>query len=232
MLAFPPGGATMRWVLRRGMLSSIWAPWKEENTIKSERCKRNKLPWMNCVHSLTHRTDWSQTGEGCAPAGEWTAAAAAEWRGRSSLRKLRTAPWESQSPRTPAHRTGPWGLLASPWAEQFNWSENKLHSHLLRGAYSGTYTHPAASLYPLVHMIWERLTADVAPTSLHGVKGTIFQHNLALADHHQRTATHLCPLKDVVLNSLGGRTSFMRQWKTSWCEINTGPVSIWPGCGS
>lgn len=71
-------------------------------------------------------------------------------------------------------------------------------------------THPAASLYPLVHVIWEGLTSDVAPTALHGVKGTIFQHNLALADHHQRTSTHLCPLKDVILNSLGGRTSLMK----------------------
>lgn len=29
MLARPPGGATMRWVVRRGMLSSIWAPGEE-----------------------------------------------------------------------------------------------------------------------------------------------------------------------------------------------------------
>lgn len=69
-------------------------------------------------------------------------------------------------------------------------------------------THPAASLYPLVHVIGEGFTADVASTALHGVKGTVFQHYLALADHHQRTSSNLSPLKDVILHSLWRRTRF------------------------
>ena len=52
-------------------------------------------------------------------------------------------------------------------------------------------------------MIRERFTADVAPTTLHGVEGALLQHDLALADHHHRTSTHFCALKDVILHSLG-----------------------------
>jgi len=64
-------------------------------------------------------------------------------------------------------------------------------------------THHAASLYPLVHVVREGFTTDVASTAFYGVKAAIFQHNLALADHHHRTSVHFCPLKDVILNSLG-----------------------------
>lgn len=63
-------------------------------------------------------------------------------------------------------------------------------------------THPAARLYPLVHVIGERLAADVAPTALSGVKIAVLQHDLALADDHHRTSTHLSALKDVILYSL------------------------------
>lgn len=34
MLAFPPGGATMRWVVRRGTLSSTWAPARIRTTLR------------------------------------------------------------------------------------------------------------------------------------------------------------------------------------------------------
>lgn len=63
-------------------------------------------------------------------------------------------------------------------------------------------THPAASFYPLVNVVREGFTTDVAPTALRGVKAALLQHNLALANHHQRTSTHFCPLEDVVLHSL------------------------------
>lgn len=53
-------------------------------------------------------------------------------------------------------------------------------------------------------MVGEGFTADVAPTALRGVEAALLQHNLALADHHHRTSTHFCALKDVILHSLGG----------------------------
>lgn len=67
---------------------------------------------------------------------------------------------------------------------------------------SASGTHPAASLYPLVHMIREGFTVDVAPAALHGVKAALLQHDLALADHHHRTSAHFSALKDVILYSL------------------------------
>lgn len=66
-------------------------------------------------------------------------------------------------------------------------------------------THPAASLYSLVHVIRERFAADVAPRAFGGVKAAVLQHNLTLADHHQWPTSHFCALKDVILHSLGMR---------------------------
>lgn len=63
-------------------------------------------------------------------------------------------------------------------------------------------TYPAASLYPLVHVISEGLAGDVAATALSGVKGAVLQDDLALADDHCGTPTDLSALKDVVFNSL------------------------------
>lgn len=63
-------------------------------------------------------------------------------------------------------------------------------------------THPAASLYPLVHLVGEGFAADVAAAALSGVKAAFLQHDLALADHHQWSSTHLRALKDVILHSL------------------------------
>lgn len=74
---------------------------------------------------------------------------------------------------------------------------------LLCGWISAITAHPAAGLYPLVNVVREGFTADVAPTALRGVKAALLQHNLALADHHHRASTHFCALKDVILYSLG-----------------------------
>lgn len=63
-------------------------------------------------------------------------------------------------------------------------------------------TYPAASLYPLVHVIGKGLAGDIATTALGGVKVAVLQDNLALADHHCGTPTDLCALKDVVFYSL------------------------------
>lgn len=63
-------------------------------------------------------------------------------------------------------------------------------------------THSAASLYPLVHIVREGFPIDVAPTALCGVKGALLKDHLTLTDHHHRTATHFCALKDVVLHIL------------------------------
>lgn len=38
MLERPPGGATMRWPVRRGLLSSIWAPGRDRASHSSEIC--------------------------------------------------------------------------------------------------------------------------------------------------------------------------------------------------
>lgn len=72
-------------------------------------------------------------------------------------------------------------------------------------------THPAASLYPLVHLVWEGFAADVAPTTLRGVKAAVLQHNLTLADYHQGTSTHFCALKDVILHSLQEEEACIRK---------------------
>lgn len=65
-------------------------------------------------------------------------------------------------------------------------------------------THSAASLYPLVHIVREGFPVNVAPAALCGVKGALLKDHLTLADHHHRTATHFCALKDVVLHILEG----------------------------
>lgn len=63
-------------------------------------------------------------------------------------------------------------------------------------------TYPAASLYPLVHVIGKGLAGDVAAAALGGVKAAVLQDDLALADHYCRTPTDLGALKDVVFYSL------------------------------
>lgn len=63
-------------------------------------------------------------------------------------------------------------------------------------------THPAASLYPLVNVVGERLTGHKSSRSLSGVEGPLLQYNLSLADDHQGRPAHLHPLKDVVLHCL------------------------------
>lgn len=62
--------------------------------------------------------------------------------------------------------------------------------------------YPAAGLYPLVDVVWEGFTSDVASRALSGVEVPVLQDDLALADHHQRSSTHLSPFKDVVLHRL------------------------------
>lgn len=52
-------------------------------------------------------------------------------------------------------------------------------------------------------MVREGFTVDVAPAALCGVKAALLQHDLALADYHHWTTTHLCALKDVIFHSLG-----------------------------
>lgn len=63
-------------------------------------------------------------------------------------------------------------------------------------------THSAPSLYPLVHVVREGFPIDVAPAALCGVKGALLKDHLPLTDHHHRTPTHFCALKDVVLHIL------------------------------
>ena len=65
--------------------------------------------------------------------------------------------------------------------------------------------YPAASLYPLVDVVGERLAGHEASRALDGVEVPFLQHDLPLADHHQRPAAHLRALKDVVLHSLQRR---------------------------
>lgn len=62
--------------------------------------------------------------------------------------------------------------------------------------------YPAASFYPLVDVVRERFASHIAPRALGGMEVPFLQDDLALADHHQRPATHLCAFKDVVLHSL------------------------------
>lgn len=63
-------------------------------------------------------------------------------------------------------------------------------------------SYPAASFYPLVDVVGERFSGHIASWPLGGVEVPLLQDNLALADHHQRPAAHLCAFKDVVLHSL------------------------------
>lgn len=43
MLERPPGGATMRWPVRRGLLSSIWAPEGDRGTEATAGCDAGDL---------------------------------------------------------------------------------------------------------------------------------------------------------------------------------------------
>ena len=64
-------------------------------------------------------------------------------------------------------------------------------------------SYPAASLYPLVHVVGEGLAGHEASGALGGVEVPLLQDDPALADHHQGSAPHLHALKDVILHSLG-----------------------------
>lgn len=65
---------------------------------------------------------------------------------------------------------------------------------------------PASHLPPgfnaLVDVVRERAAGDEAAGPLGHVQVAIFQHDLALADDHQRSPTQLQPFKDVILCSL------------------------------
>lgn len=54
----------------------------------------------------------------------------------------------------------------------------------------------------LVDIVRERAAGDETAGPLRHVQVAIFQHDLALADDHQRRPTQLHPFKDVVLCSL------------------------------
>lgn len=83
-------------------------------------------------------------------------------------------------------------------------------------------THPAASLYPLVDIVRERLTAHVASRSLCGVEISILQYDLSLADDHQGHPAHLGTLEDVVLHCLENK----KQWHdTAWWNSVSGSGS-------
>lgn len=68
------------------------------------------------------------------------------------------------------------------------------------------WSSPAFYLPPcfnaLVDIVGERAAGDEAACPLGHVQVAIFQHDLALADDHQRSPTQLHPFKDVVLCSL------------------------------
>lgn len=74
--------------------------------------------------------------------------------------------------------------------------------HLTKACIRTFGTHSAASLYPLVHIVREGFPIDVAPTTLCGVEGALLKDHFTLTDHHHRTPTHFCALKDVVLHIL------------------------------
>lgn len=78
-----------------------------------------------------------------------------------------------------------------------------------------TRTHPAACLYPLVHIVGEGLAAHVAARPLSGVQVPVLQHDFALADDHQGTTAYLCALEDVILHSLQGAT----YKRCTWVEV-------------
>ena len=81
---------------------------------------------------------------------------------------------------------------------------------VLKGTQSPSPPHlwalPASHLPPgfnaLVDIVREGAAGNEAASPLGHVQVAIFQHDLALADDHQRSPTQLHPFKDVVLCSL------------------------------
>lgn len=82
--------------------------------------------------------------------------------------------------------------------------------------------YPAASLYPLVHVVRKRFTGHEASRTLGGVEVPLLQHYLTLADDNQRPAPHLYAFKDVVLDSLQRRATNINQ--TNWCVQISSPL--------
>lgn len=65
--------------------------------------------------------------------------------------------------------------------------------------------YPAASLYPLVDVIWEGFSSHETSRALSDMEGPFLQDDLPLADNHQGPSTDLQALKDVVLHILRRR---------------------------
>lgn len=63
-------------------------------------------------------------------------------------------------------------------------------------------THPAPRFDALVNEVREGFPGDIPSGSLGDVEIPVLQHDLALADHHQRRPTALHALKDIVLQRL------------------------------
>lgn len=76
-------------------------------------------------------------------------------------------------------------------------------------------THPAPGLDALVNKVREGLPGDVAPGAFGDMKGAILQHDLPLADDHQRRSTALHAFEDVVLERL---------WEENMGHPGLGPV--------
>ena len=93
--------------------------------------------------------------------------------------------------------------------EKYSTSSNKTTASLNEVWKAVLY--PAASLYPLVNVVREGFSGHVASWALGGVEVPLLQDDLALADHHQRPAAHLCAFKDVVLHGLQGRGRVKRE---------------------
>lgn len=92
-----------------------------------------------------------------------------------------------------------------------------------------TPTPPASHLPPgfnaLVDVVRERAAGDEAAGPLGHMQVVVFQHDLALADDHQRGPTQLHPFKDVILGSLEtrGRGKAMGMVQEAgrgpWCSL-------------
>lgn len=67
---------------------------------------------------------------------------------------------------------------------------------------STDFPHLPPGFNALVDIVRERAAGDEAAGPLGHVQVAVFQHDLALADDHQRSPTQLQPFKDVVLCSL------------------------------
>ena len=64
------------------------------------------------------------------------------------------------------------------------------------------HSHLPPGFNALVHVVGEGAAGDEAAGPLGHVQVAVFQHDLALADDHQRCPAQLHPFKDVILCSL------------------------------